>query len=86
MKLQKLHSLRVGNQRVVQHYLEKIDKAKSTSTLMQFTVTLEALEREFNSLNLYTEKVLNQAGVDGIEDEIIKTKGCTLDLNIKLRD
>ena len=86
MNLQKLHSFRVGNPRVVQRYLEKIDEAKSILTLMHFNVSFEALECTANLLNLFTEKVLNQADFDGIGDEIIKKKEYTLDLNIKLRD
>jgi hypothetical protein len=86
MKLQKLHSLRVGNQRVIQRYFEKIDEANSTSTQMHFNVIFEALERKVIFLIFVAEKVLNQTDVDIIAYVIITTENNTLKLNVKLRD
>ncbi|KAH3828524.1 hypothetical protein DPMN_130504 [Dreissena polymorpha] len=68
MNLQKLQTLRDGNKRVIQRYLDTLADAYTLS-LMEFIATLDALEKKITQVSLLNEDILSKLDTEGIEEE-----------------
>ncbi|KAH3862598.1 hypothetical protein DPMN_025567 [Dreissena polymorpha] len=84
MNLQKLQTLRDGNKRVIQRYLDTLADAYTLS-LMEFIATLDALEKKITQVSLLNEDILSKLDTEGIEEEILATDAYMLEIDIKLR-
>ncbi|KAH3706957.1 hypothetical protein DPMN_066348 [Dreissena polymorpha] len=81
MNLQKLQTLRDGNKRVIQRYLETLADAYTLS-LTEFIATHYALEKKSTQVSLLNEDILSKVDTEGTEDEILATDAYMLEIDI----
>ncbi|XP_053406494.1 uncharacterized protein LOC128559265 [Mercenaria mercenaria] len=85
MKVDKLRSLRDSQRKVIEIQLEKIQRAKENSSMLEFRTILESITNKVENLKSLNEKILEQTEITEIEEELISSEEFSLQIEIQLR-
>ncbi|XP_060594283.1 uncharacterized protein LOC132748688 [Ruditapes philippinarum] len=86
MKIDKLRSVREGQRRCVEIQVERIERGKENSSMIEFNAILEAIVRKAETIKSLNEKILELTEVIDIEEEIVSSEEYGLTLEIKVRE
>ncbi|XP_060588880.1 uncharacterized protein LOC132744245 [Ruditapes philippinarum] len=86
MKIDKLRSVREGQRRCIEIKLERIERAKENSSMIEFNAIFEAIISGAETINSLNEKIIELTEVTDIEEEIISSEEYGLTLEIKVRE
>ncbi|XP_060593550.1 uncharacterized protein LOC132748019 [Ruditapes philippinarum] len=86
MNIDKLRSVREGQRRCVEIQLERIERGKENSSMIEFNAILEAIVRKAETIKSLNEQILELTEVTDIEGEIISSEEYGLSLEIKVRE